>query len=148
MTSCYSISLIRDTARGTSQLYLRVAWTSAGLVCSGILLTVCPDGWPKFQSFFDGLQSIATDDEKHYQCQNIVLNNIKKLDNYFWNSIGKFNHCLHRWEIEKWLRVLTKAWKYLTRDNSTVRECSPLRTRGSLAIPLLWFQSLGRSSKH
>ena len=25
----YSISLIRDPARGTSQLYLRVAWTSA-----------------------------------------------------------------------------------------------------------------------
>ena len=77
MTSGYSISLIRDPARGTSQLYLRVAWTSAGLVCSGILLTVCPDGWPKFQSFFNGLQSIATDDEKHYQCQNIVLNKKK-----------------------------------------------------------------------
>ena len=29
MTSGYSISLIRDPARGTSQLYLRVAWTSA-----------------------------------------------------------------------------------------------------------------------
>ena len=30
MTSDYSISLIRDPARGTSQLiYLRVAWTSA-----------------------------------------------------------------------------------------------------------------------
>ena len=29
MTSGYSISLIRDPARGASQLYLRVAWTSA-----------------------------------------------------------------------------------------------------------------------
>ena len=29
VTSGYSISLIRDPARGTSQLYLRVAWTSA-----------------------------------------------------------------------------------------------------------------------
>ena len=29
MASGYSISLIRDLARGTSQLYLRVAWTSA-----------------------------------------------------------------------------------------------------------------------
>ena len=44
------------------------------VVCPGILLTVCPVGWPKFQSIFGGLQSIATDDEKHNQCQNIVLN--------------------------------------------------------------------------
>ena len=29
MTSGYSISLIRDPARGTSQFYLRVAWTFA-----------------------------------------------------------------------------------------------------------------------
>ena len=29
MTSAYSISLIRDAARGTSQLYLRVVWASA-----------------------------------------------------------------------------------------------------------------------
>ena len=29
MTSGYRISLIRDPARGTSQLYLCVAWTSA-----------------------------------------------------------------------------------------------------------------------
>ena len=29
VTSGYSISLIRDPARGTSQFYLRVAWTSA-----------------------------------------------------------------------------------------------------------------------
>ena len=28
VTSGYSISIIRDPARGTSQLYLRVAWTS------------------------------------------------------------------------------------------------------------------------
>ena len=30
-----------------------------------------------FNPFFDGLQSIATDDGKHYQCQNIVLNKKK-----------------------------------------------------------------------
>ena len=48
----------------------------------------CPANLPiQFQS----LQSIATEDEKHYQCQNIVLTN--KLDHYFWNSIGEFNHC-------------------------------------------------------
>ena len=34
------------------------------------------------------------------------------------------------WETQ--LRVLTKAWKYLTRDNSTFRECSPPPTRSSL----------------
>ena len=41
------------------------------------ILLYASDGWPKFQSIFDGLQSIATDDEKHYQCQNIVLNKKK-----------------------------------------------------------------------
>ena len=56
--------------------------------------------------------------------REIVLNN--KLNHYFWNSIGEFNHCLHRWERQG---VLTKSWKYLTRDNSTFRECSPLRTQ-------------------
>ena len=56
--------------------------------------------------------------------REIVLNN--KLNHYFWNSIGEFNHFLHRWERQG---VLTKSWKYLTRDNSTFRECSPLRTQ-------------------
>ena len=56
--------------------------------------------------------------------REIVLNN--KLNHYFWNSIGEFNHCLHRWERQG---VLTKSWKYLTRDNSTFRECTPLRTQ-------------------
>ena len=59
-------------------------------------------------------QSIATDDEKHYQCQNIVF--ITKPDHYFWNSIGEFNHCLHRWERHSW-----ECWQKhdMTRDNST-----------------------------
>ena len=33
VTSGYSISLIRDPATGTSQFYLRVAWTSAFIDC-------------------------------------------------------------------------------------------------------------------
>ena len=46
-------------------------------ICAGFLLAVCPVYcWPKFQSIFNDLQSIATDDDKHYQCQNIVLNKI------------------------------------------------------------------------
>ena len=80
-------------------------WTESvslsGCYMSCILL-YASDGWPKFQSIFDGLQSIATDDEKHYLCQNIVVNKKKKLDHYFWNSIGEFNHCLHRWERHSW----------------------------------------------
>ena len=32
--------------------------------------------------------------------REIVLNN--KLNHYFWNSIGEFNHCLHRWERHSW----------------------------------------------
>ena len=46
------------------------------VVCPSILLAICPlSCWPKFHSIFNGLQCIATGDEKHYQCQNIVLNN-------------------------------------------------------------------------
>ena len=55
----------------------------------------CPANLPiQFQS----LQSIATDDKKHYQWQNIVLTN--KLDHYFWNSVGEFNHCDGRDTVE------------------------------------------------
>ena len=42
--------------------------------CMSWLLYVLVSCWPKFQSIFNGLQSFATDDEKHYQCHNIVLN--------------------------------------------------------------------------
>ena len=54
-------------------LYLVVcmSWKLYALVSCWLYAS---DGWLKFQSIFDGLQSIATDDEKHYQCQNIVLN--------------------------------------------------------------------------
>ena len=54
-------------------LYLVVcmSWQLYALVSCWLYAS---DGWPKFQSIFHGLQSIATDDEKHYQCQNIVLN--------------------------------------------------------------------------
>ena len=54
-------------------LYLVVcmSWKLYALVSCWLYAS---DGWLKFQSIFDGLQSIATDDEKHYQCQNIVVN--------------------------------------------------------------------------
>ena len=54
-------------------LYLVVcmSWKLYALVSCWLYAS---DGWPEFQSIFDSLQSIATDDEKHYQCQNIVLN--------------------------------------------------------------------------
>ena len=57
-------------------LYLVVcmSWQLYALVSCWLYAS---DGWPKFQSIFHGLQSIATDDEKHYQCQNIVLNKKK-----------------------------------------------------------------------
>ena len=73
-----------------------------------------------------------------------VLNN--KLDHYFWNSIGEFNNCLHRWERRSW-----ECWQRhdMTRDNSTFRECSP--THFELVVLLsdcfMWMQSLGRSTK-
>ena len=61
--------------------------------------------------------------------REIVLNN--KLNHYFWNSIGEFNHCLHRWERHSW-----ECWQ--RRESiwhGTIRllfsECSPLRTRSS-----------------
>ena len=55
------------------------------------LVAVCPVSCCmyvlEFHSIFNGLQCIATGEEKHYQCQNIVLNN--KLDHYFLNSVGE-----------------------------------------------------------
>ena len=75
---------------------------------------------------FQSLQSIITDDEKHYQCQNIVLNN--KPRSLFLEFNWWINNCLHRWERYSW-----ECWQRhdMTRDNSTFRECSPLRTRSS-----------------
>ena len=75
---------------------------------------------------FQSLQSIITDDEKHYQCQNIVLNN--KPRSLFLEFNWWINNCLHRWERYSW-----ECWQRhdMTRDNSTFRECSPLRARSS-----------------
>ena len=78
---------------------------------------------------FQSLQSIVADVEKHYQCQNIVLTN--KLDHYFWNSIGEFNHCVHRWKRHSW-----ECWqRHESIWHRTIRllfrECSPPRTRSS-----------------
>ena len=56
---------------------------------------------------------------------------ITKLNHYFWNSIGEFNHCLHRWKRHswEWWQRLESIW------NGTIRllfrECSPLRIRSS-----------------
>ena len=104
------------------------------------LVAECPVSfcWPKFQSIFNPCNrpSVATDDRKQYQCQNIVVKNKtrpsqllpKKVLTFYHNFIF-FCHCLHRWERQ--LRVLTKVWKYLTRNNCTFRECSALRIRSS-----------------
>ena len=108
------------------------------------LVAECPVSfcWPKFQSIFNPCNrpSIATDDRKQYQCQNIVVNNktwplFLKVNYYqkkvltFYHNFVFFCHCLHRWKRQ--LRVLTKVWKYLTRNNCTFRECSPLLIRSS-----------------
>ena len=81
--ACPAINYFKVTFFGTfiiwteSVLHVSGCYMSCILlyVCPGILLAVCPVScWPKFQSIFNGLQSIATDGQKHYQCQNIVLN--------------------------------------------------------------------------
>ena len=53
------------------------------------------------------------------------------MDHYFWNSIGEFNHCLHRWERHSW-----ECWqRHESIWHRTIRllfrECSPPRTRSS-----------------
>ena len=109
-------------------LYLVVcmSWKLYALVSCWLYAS---DGWPEFQSIFDSLQSIATDDEKHYQCQNIVLN-FKKTGPLFL-EFNWWIQSLFAPMGETWLSVLTEAWKYLTGDNSTFRESSSLRTRSS-----------------
>ena len=91
-----------------------------------LYLVVC------FQSIFDGLQSIATDDEKHYQCQNIVLNKKKNWTIIFGiQSVNSITVCTngrsrHSWEC--WQRH-ESIWHGTIR--LLFRECSPLRTRSS-----------------
>ena len=89
-------------------------------------------GWPKFQSIFHGLQSIATDDEKHYQCQNIVLKKKKNWTIIFGiQSVNSITVCIngrsrHSWEC--WQRH-ESIWHGTIR--LLFRECIPLRTRSS-----------------
>ena len=90
------------------------------------------DGWPKFQSIFDGLQSIVTDDEKHYQCQNIVVNKKKNWTIIFGiqlvNSITVCTDGRSRHSWECWQRH-ESIWHGTIR--LLFRECIPLRTRSS-----------------
>ena len=82
--ACPAISYFKVTFFGTFIIWTESVMHVSGCcmscillyVCLGILLAICPVScWPKVQSIFNFLQSIATDDEKHCQCQNIVLNN-------------------------------------------------------------------------
>ena len=51
-----------------------------------------------------------------------------ELNHYFWNSIGEFNHCLHRWERHSW-----ECWQSIWHGTIRLlfRDCSSLRTRSS-----------------
>ena len=97
-------------------LYLVVcmSWKLYALVSCWLYAS---DGWPKFQSIYDGLQSIATDDEKHYQCQNIVLSEKKNWTIIFGiqlvNSItvctdGRSRHSWECWQRHEsiWHRTI------------------------------------------
>ena len=55
-----------------------------------------------------------------------------------------FCHCLHLWERHSWECSVTKAWKYLTRDNSTFREWAHFELVVLLSDSFtVWFQSMG-----
>ena len=81
--ACPAINYFKVTFFGAFIIWTESVLPVSGCFKSCILLYVCPGCcmswfpfcWLKFQSIFNGLQSIATDDEKHYQCQTIVSNN-------------------------------------------------------------------------
>ena len=99
--ACPAINYFKVTFFGTFIIWTKSVSLS-GCYMSCILL-YASDGWPKFQSIFDGLQSIATDDEKHYQCQNIVLNKKNWTIIFGIQSVNSITVCTngrsrHSWE--------------------------------------------------
>ena len=121
--ACPAINYFKVTFFGTFIIWTESVFYVSGccMSCKLYALVSCwlyaSDGWPKFQSIYDGLQSIATDDEKHYQCQNIVLSEKKNWTIIFGiqlvNSItvctdGRSRHSWECWQRHEsiWHRTI------------------------------------------
>ena len=103
--ACPAINYFKVTFFATLIIWIR-------LVLILYLVSFC---WPKFQSIFNPCNrpSIATDDRKQYQCQNIVVNNktgplflefiyYQKQVLAFYHKFFFFCHRLLRWERHSW----------------------------------------------
>ena len=133
MTSGYSISLIRDLARGTSQLHLRVAWTFA--FKQFFLISVLFLSNIAFKAFLTVQVNIykALYNLWSLEISSIIALYILYIDIYFWTWISTMKTFLpNGWprRTESGTRFtrqtqIMNLWFQPENSRFEVRDCSP-----------------------